>query len=483
MVNHLRSQKSRCLAITVAVMVSGGAAVLNGTGAGADPRPLPPVHVVAGPDAAGATAAVDPGLPPDDPAKGLVRAGLVQGRPGGPCVGLLKATLRDGSTDCTHGPDPAPRGIDVRQPRTVQDIALTTSSTSSSSGSTSATVPCYGDGTTGDRIQAIYAHASDTPDRYASLASLFPQWAANADAVFNNSAAKTGGIRHLRFVTDAGCNLSVARVTLSPTGDDNMSNTELELQSLGFDRSDRKYIVWTDANVYCGIGDIRYDDQPGAANMNNDGRSWARVDSGCWGYADSPEAHEIMHMMGGVQPSAPHASAAWHCTDESDRMCYADGPNVVLTYPCPAASEMLFDCGDDDYFNTSPSPTSYLGTHWDSANNVFLETTGPAGGTTTTTTPPPSTTTSTWSGSFKGSSLSKTYSVTSGTGTMVVSATYSGGGSSVSLTVKTSGGAVVGQNTGPSGVSLSVPVSSGTYNVTIAGAKNTSYTLSDTHPT
>jgi hypothetical protein len=489
MSTHSLSRRVRVAALSSTLLLSGYA-LLDTTTAGAAPRqPEPPEYVVGPEGAAPATATVDPNLPADDPARGVIRKGLAIGK--GTCLGLLEAVMPDGSSQCTHGPDAAPKGVDVRKARSVEDIAMTTKSSSQLAGTVAAGVPCFGDGTSGNRVQAIYARSSDVPDRYASLAGLFPQWAANADAVFNQSAAQTGGIRHLRWVTDAGCNLSVVRVTLSPTGDDNMTNTELELQSLGFGASDRKYMVWVDANVYCGIGDIRRDDRPGAENINNSGRSWARVDSGCWGYYDSPEAHEIMHMMGGVQPSAPHGSYAWHCTDESDRMCYSDGPGVVVTNTCPGSNEMYFDCNHDDYYSTNATPTSYLGTHWNAANNVFLETSDPAGTTTTTTAPPSTTTTtvaaattvtSTWTGLFKGNASSATYSVTSGAGTMVASATYTGGGPSVTIKVTTAAGAIVAQNSGPSGVSLSVPVSAGSYKVIISGSKNTSYSLVDTRP-
>ncbi len=478
---HSLSHRVRVTALSATLLLSGFA-LLDTTTAGAAPRqvPLPPEHVVAPGGAAPATAKVDPNLPADDPAAGVVRQGLAIGRADGKCKGLLEAVMPDGSSQCTHGPDPAPNGVDVRKVRSVEDIALATKGSSQLAATTGATVPCYGDGVTGNRVQAIYARSSDKPDRFSSISPMIPQWAANADAIFNNSAAKTGGIRHLRWVTAAGCTLDIARVTLSPTGDDNMSNTELELQSLGFDRADRKYMIWMDANVYCGLGDIRYDDSPGVDNMNNYGTSWARVDSGCWGYYDSPEAHEIMHMLGGVQPTAPHASYAWHCTDESDRMCYSDGPGVTMTYPC-ASSELLFDCNNDDYFHTAPLPTSYLGTHWNAAMNVFLETTGDAA-TTTTTVPPSTTTTSTWSGSFKAGALSKVYSLTSGAGTMVSTATGTPSTSTLTIVVKSSTGTIVGQKSGPSGVSLSVPVAAGSYTVTISGAKNATYNLSVTRP-
>jgi hypothetical protein len=482
--------KRRIAVVLTAGLLVGTNALLTMPGAAAGGPPLPRAHVVSAADAAGPTGVFDATLAPDDEASGKVNRGLARGRSDGPCADLLEAPGRRGVI-CTHGPDKAPAGVDVRKERTVDEVASATKAASATAGTTSTgTVPCYGDGTSGNRVEAIYAVASDRTDRYASMASLFPQWAANADAVFAQSAAKTGGVRHLRWVTDAGCNLSVARVTLSPTGDDDYSATVRELQALGFDRSDRKYMVWVDANVYCGIGSIRGDIQPGPANMNNDGRSWARVDSGCWGYYDSPESHEIMHMMGGVMPTAPHGSAAWHCTDEYDRMCYSDGPGITMTYPCASAQELLFDCGNDDYYHTSPAPTSYLGTNWNAAMNVFLETVEPAGGSTTTTIAPPPTTsttvpanpttTSNWSGAMKGKAVSASHGFTSGTGTVVASATFSGG--SATLAVKTSSGAVVGQKSGPSGVSVSVPVSAGSYTVTITTAKNASYAITVTRP-
>jgi hypothetical protein len=61
-----------------------------------------------------------------------------------------------------------------------------------------------------------------------------------------------------------------------------------------------------------------------------------QVDTPCWQYA---ELHEILHDLGAVQPDAPTPSAAWHCTDEADVMCYDDGsgPTVVTTV-CPPST-------------------------------------------------------------------------------------------------------------------------------------------------
>ena len=327
---------------------------------------------------------------PDDPARGVVLAGLTKSPAGGACRGNFELVHRDrvagtSGTLCTHGPDPAPEGVDVRkrrgpEPRQARDTAPV----GGTAAATSESIPCYGTGTDGYRVQVIYARASNVADRYAEFASSLVQWTAAVDTVVSASAAMTGGTRHVRFVTDPDCNLAIDRVELSSTGDDNLSNTISELRSKGYDRTDRKYLVYTDANVYCGIAQVYLDDSadptPGA-NANNGHLkvpgTVARVDNACWGMANSVEAHEVMHNLGGVQDSAPHATTNLHCTDDSDRMCYVDAAGVTMTQSCPTSHENRFDCNNDDYFSTNPPLLSYLATHWNSANSAFLATTAP----------------------------------------------------------------------------------------------------------
>jgi hypothetical protein len=234
------------------------------------------------------------------------------------------------------------------------------------------TIPCDGDGTSGPRIQALYVHASDVPDRSAAFATSFQIWANNTNNVFIGSSSQTGAPKSLRWVQDANCKVIVNDVTLSPTGDDNFGNTVQELLNQGYTRKDRKYLLWVDANVYCGLSGIVNDDQPGPANLNNSSGTFSRVDNGCWGSYSSPEAHELGHALGAVQSSAPHTTGGYHCSDENDLMCYQDSSTVVLTYPCPSASSSLLDCNHDDYFNVNPPAGSYLATHWNVANSVFL---------------------------------------------------------------------------------------------------------------
>jgi len=224
-------------------------------------------------------------------------------------------------------------------------------------------------------------HASDVADRYATYLASFRTWAAAADAIYSASAAETGGYRRIRFVHDANCDLSVLDVSVSPTGDDTFNDTVNELSAKGYNLATRKYMLFVDANVYCGIGSVWGDDQPGGGNLNNTTTSYGRTDAGCWS-GDVP-AHELMHNLGGVQLSAPHTSGGYHCTDEYDRMCYSDTPNFpVMQILCPdVAHELRLDCNHDDYFNTAPAAGSYLATHWNAANSDWLLTSPP--------TPPP----------------------------------------------------------------------------------------------
>ncbi len=87
---------------------------------------------------------------------------------------------------------------------------------------------------------------------------------------------------------------------------------------------------------------------------------------------ESVEAHELMHSLGSVLPSAPNSTAAGHCEDESDRMCYSDGSALFLQDICDPDLEALFDCEGDDYFHPSPPAGSCLTSHWNTARSAFL---------------------------------------------------------------------------------------------------------------
>ena len=221
---------------------------------------------------------------------------------------------------------------------------------------------------------------------------------------------ETAGSRHWRFVTDpdpagsAPCVLRITKVAVSSTADNTFDATVSALRSLGYNRSDRKYSLFVESNVYCGIGSIYGDTRPGQENYNNGyAAQYARSDAGCWNYA---EAHELMHNLGGVQPGAPNATPGYHCSDENDEMCYDDdgsGP-VVMRSVCSARSGTLFDCNHDDYFLAgTPAADNWLATHWNTANSAFLmdpgfvpDTTAPAAPSGVAATPGPGQVTVSW---------------------------------------------------------------------------------------
>jgi ribosomal protein L24E len=296
----------------------------------------------------------------------------------------------DGRAMCTHGSDPAPDGVDFRVPQPpvapgrAQGLLFPDPpGDAPTQAAASPGIGCYGDGSDGNRVQAIYAFPADHADRYAQMVASIRQWAAETDAVYQSSAAQTGGTRRIRFMTDKNCDLVVTRVALSANGDDSLDTTIAELAAQGYNRSDRKYLVWMDSTVLCGIGTYYADDRPTADNFNN-GRSGipgsvSRIDAGCWGLGSrgqSIEAHELMHSLGAVMPSAPNSTINGHCSDTDDRMCYADGsPLLVLRAICGSDQEALFDCHHDDYFSTAPPAGNYLATHWNAASSSFLSST------------------------------------------------------------------------------------------------------------
>jgi hypothetical protein len=326
-------------------------------------------------------------------ARGLVYDGLTPARAQGPCREAFEVRLPDNRTGCTHGPDPAPPGRDVREPRDLGDIAaLSTGDPGGASSTDPGDVLCTGDGVDGNRVQAVYAHPADGADNYEAIAPYIRQWAAQADHIYNESAAETGGVRHVRYVTDVACHVDVAKVALSPEGVESLAGTAADMQAQGLNRPDRKYLVWVDAYVYCGVATVEADDRPGQNNANNGNGEpgmIGRVDRGCWGIpGSSAEVHELTHILGGVQPTSPHGTWNYHCSDESELMCYDDddtadgfvgshGVLVPITYTCAKSHDRLLDCNHDDYFSTTASSDSWLGQHWNVADSTFLTSEGP----------------------------------------------------------------------------------------------------------
>ena len=317
-------------------------------------------------------------------------AGGLIGNPLGPagarCGALTELRLPGGGWACSHGSDPPPKGVDIHR-RFESGKARTgfllpdQNIDQKTAAAPNPNARCFGDGKSGPRVQAIYARASDHTDQYGTVVADIRRFAAEADAVFMGSAAPSGAIRHIRWLHDAACQPVVDHVVLSPSGDDDLTHTIAELTALGYKDPARKYVVFMDANNLCGESSYYEDDRPGTENFNNGSAvapaTVSRIDNGCWDTATEGEsipAHEIMHALGSVMPTAPHSTVLGHCTDDADRMCYKDELTIKLDTVCAQSEEAYFDCRKDDYFNAG-TPVGYLAGHWNTARSAFLSTT------------------------------------------------------------------------------------------------------------
>lgn len=237
--------------------------------------------------------------------------------------------------------------------------------------------------TDGNRVQVLYAREASTPSRHGDLLPALRSFVADVDDTFALSSPEAG--RRVRWVQDAACVPELPEVVV-PDGTlagADITSLIAELDRQGMGRPDRKYLVLADAARLCGVAETYQDDSVGPGNDNDGGVAmYGRVDSGCWvaraGQHSAP-AHELMHMLGAVQPSAPHRTTLGHCTDEADALCYADGSGQPMVSTCTAAgAEALFDCNRDDYFDPRPNPTGYLAGAWNTARSSFLDVVGAA---------------------------------------------------------------------------------------------------------
>ncbi len=316
--------------------------------------------------------------PSPDPDNGLVFRRL-QAADEGPCDGLYEVTRVPGTT-CSHGPDVPFPGLDPQQsvePATASTPSEVVNAPAEEAAAAAvvaaATVPCDGDGISGNRVQALYVHGST--NRFTEFRDSFIQWTAGIDTIYSDSAKITGGDRHVRFVTenlDGTCQPTVIPVQVPDSALSSFGGSISAIKAAGYDRADRKYVMWTDSKVYCGIGGFAGDTRKSASNRSNFGPSYGRNDSGCW--TSSVAAHELGHNLGAVNNNAPNTSGGAHCTDEYDVMCYRDSPNYpTMRIICGDRSyDRLLDCKNDDYYSTNPAPGSYLATNFNMADNIFL---------------------------------------------------------------------------------------------------------------
>lgn len=363
---------ARLLAVSGLTAVTGllaltGLSPLTGTPAVAGPAPsTAPVRITQAAAVAPQSLAAAPAAVAARPA--AVPPTAVRSAAAG--IDLLLAEQQDAGLDCSVSRGGTPLCVHGEDRPHTEHAAGTPSGPTSSS---TKPLGCYGDGTSGPRVRAVYARPQSGADRYSSSLASIRGWASGLNQQFDLSAQSTGGRRHVRFATTPGssCTLTVLNVVLPDSAFTSFSATIDALEARGLDVPQSKYLVWADASGYCGMATTYADDRPGLDNLNNSALpSYARVDRKCWGKV---ETHEVVHMLGGIQRSAANATAGFHCNDGLDVMCYDDGTaGSRQRAVCGTDTARLLDCRHDDYFSTAAPRGSYLQTHWNTARSSFL---------------------------------------------------------------------------------------------------------------
>ena len=148
------------------------------------------------------------------------------------------------------------------------------------------------------------------------------------------------------------------------------ADAEAVLDAIGEKRNLTIFAPDVDCAYAAGYGNFPADDQPGPRNRANEGGQMA-VD---FTVSVDTALHEMFHNLGAVSRSAPHTDGTAHCWDLDDVMCYpytGFAPKSPAR-PCDFRSPQPTDCNRDDYFDVAPAPGSFLATHWNTYDNVFL---------------------------------------------------------------------------------------------------------------
>jgi len=248
------------------------------------------------------------------------------------------------------------------------------------------------------QFKLVYAYAADAPSRFAAWKDALQ---ADVSLIGRFMGAQSGGSRAPRFDMGTNCGpeyvdlqvVALPNVRAYYANDLGRLRADVRAQIPSLPGLPRNLVVLADrmssspAGNWSGVGQSYSTELKDESNRHNSGGLMAVLwvpdsepapgadPAGWW-----PEGmlHEMTHNLGAVGPGAPHATAAGHCFDGHDVMCYRDSASSpAMTYPCaeiPGVMSQVYDCGGDDYFNVAPAAGTYLATHFNVYDNHFLAT-------------------------------------------------------------------------------------------------------------
>jgi hypothetical protein len=223
---------------------------------------------------------------------------------------------------------------------------------------------CRNQGST-RKVVVLYVWNRDHGNRYDGVKDNVRDKVKRADHYLWRSARQNGSRRHFRYACTDGGTIKVTSVRIGDGEDNNKDETFDAIEKWATDET-KKYLAFVDwapgsadalPSGYrpCGWGDRFADDSPGQTNLNNGGNMFAIAymqggNPNCFDRLAHVAAHEMTHMLGAVQKSAPHHRGA-HATDGYDLMMVGNNTGVCSD----GTSYNRLDCNDNDYFNADPT--------------------------------------------------------------------------------------------------------------------------------
>lgn len=221
------------------------------------------------------------------------------------------------------------------------------------------------------RTVVLYAHAPGQSRMGPAVRGQIREVIERSNGLVARAARGSGGpAADLRVACTRGGYVSIPSIE---TRGASFAELQDAARRAGFDRDREKYLIFADVaspdgNV-AGMAQLHRDDRRVLTNRNNHGGAMYGV---VWAghFAGRTPLHELSHLMGAVQPSAPGSDDSFHCTDSRDILCASSVDRGCASYE--------LDCGTDSYFSTSPRRGSYLATHWNLgwAGNRFIDVVG-----------------------------------------------------------------------------------------------------------